>query len=106
MQKLTKKQKKAIAFRERKGKGSGIPLDIPEIDRPDVSDLPVIESTPQNKRKRDDSDLLTEPSTKRARKDEGTTPSAGKPEKKKQRYILFVGGSSVYPLDESWLRYI
>ncbi|KAF9513571.1 hypothetical protein BS47DRAFT_1329427 [Hydnum rufescens UP504] len=99
-QKLTKKQKKAIAFRERKGKVSGVPLDIPEIDLPDVSDPPVIESTPQNKRKRDNSDL-TEPTTKRARKDEVTTPPADKPEKKKQRYILFVGNLSYTSTRES-----
>jgi len=95
-----KKQKKAIAFRERKGKSSDIPLDIPEIDLPDVLNPPVIESTSQNKRKRDDSDL-TEPTTKRARKDEATTPSAGEPEKKRQRYILFVGNLSYTSTRES-----
>lgn len=114
-QKLTKKQRKGLAFREKIGKKKSKPepLDVPELDQVDDQD---VGHGPQErpsekvlgKRKRADSDKTAIKDKKTPKKieanseaipgeeletDENTPPKSSKPAKKSQksRYILFVG---------------
>lgn len=100
-EKLTKKQRKALAFRERKGKHAA---DVEQLDVPETDIIPdseeIVPPTPA-KRKRDEDE--TTPSAKKAKKDPAEPPAAGasksKPKvegKKNHRYILFVGTSSKF----------
>lgn len=100
-EKLTKKQRKALAFRERKGKRAADveQLDVPEIDITSNSEE-IVPPTPA-KRKRDEDEPT--PSVKKAKKDlaepSAASASKAKPKvegKKNHRYILFVGTFSKY----------
>jgi nucleolar protein 6 len=116
--KLTKKQKKAVAFRDRKRKGETDNLDVPLLDDPGIDDgfgfseetLTIKEpfmneqSTKENhkKRKREEEPNLNgdEPPKKAKKLENGERqPSAvtGPLTKKKdlaKKYILFIGMSN------------
>lgn len=104
-QKLTKKARKAAAFRERKGKRPETVLDVPEADiqLDDEPHPPIADDPAQKKRKRDEDGevVAATPSQKRPKKAKDTTSTEGAEgaegtegkAKKKQRYILFVGES-------------
>lgn len=83
--KLTKKQKKGLAFRERKGKKEVAEeeLAVPEADAVEA------EPTASKKRKRESGEN-TEGQKKRKTED-GAAPVAVTAGKKAERYILFVG---------------
>lgn len=109
--KLSKKQRKAIAFRERKGKRVEEQPDLPEVDVvedelqdvPSSSDLtPTTPASSGTKRKRGDGDppqpaAKKSKSSKVARSDapadnsDEVTKETTTAKKKNQRYILFVG---------------
>jgi len=99
-QKLTKKQRKALAFRVRKGKQAEHQPDVPEVDVAEDDHLgqtlpsPDLEApiTSTSKRKRDGGEASGTPTSKRQK----TSPAAsnndlGMIKEKKDRYILFVG---------------
>ena len=111
--KLTKKQKKAAAFKDRKGKGRDEPLDLPalddaaeedqdadNLDKESVAAVPkpttrTKDATIKNeskKRKREDDDVEMDPvsTPKRPKIDEGENASTKKPNAP-SRYIIFVG---------------
>lgn len=101
--KLTKKQKKALEFRARKGKHVEDQRDVPEVDivEDDDSDQipPPLEapSTSTSKRKRDEGEgEASESPTNKRRKgvpvgsNTATEPDS-RTKEKKHRYILFVG---------------
>lgn len=104
--KLTKKQKKSLAFRQRKGKHVEEPRDVPEVDVVDEENEPVPPAdrtlptpTSGTKRKRGDGDHSVLPA-KKSKKTAITTESAAgdteppevtKEKTKNHRYILFVG---------------
>jgi hypothetical protein len=106
--KLTKKQKKAAAFRRRGGKGLEDVLDVPIMDDPEADDgfgeettaaiVPLEEFKPvqTKKRKRDDESALEDALSRKKVKpskeelDEVQEPKAKKP-KAAPKYILFVG---------------
>lgn len=99
-EKLTKKQRKAAAFRERKGKGKDVAeqLDVPESD---VTPDDIVPPTPlAAKRKREEDEPVAAAAiAKKAKKDPSASAgetSKAKPKvegKKNHRYILFVGAS-------------
>jgi hypothetical protein len=97
--KLTKKQRKAIAFRERKGKPVAHQSDVPD---PDVADDDVA-AVVTTKRKRDQDERASGSPTKKIKKSKPITdhaaesnlteeaPENPKKSEKSSRYILFVG---------------
>lgn len=108
--KLSKKQKKAVAFRERKGKRVDEQRDLPEVDVADEDTAttervppanltpPITPTSSGTKRKRGDGDSSQQPpppakKTKQAAESTATdAPEGTKDAKKKnQRFILFVG---------------
>jgi len=119
--KLTKKQKKAAAFRGKKGGGREDPQDVPIMDDPDVDDgfgqkainavterpttskEPSV-TTPNKKRKReDDSTETNELSSKKAKPSATIEDDADAKEKRQSapRYILFVGTWILISLEAS-----
>ncbi|KAG8868076.1 hypothetical protein FS842_006565 [Serendipita sp. 407] len=113
---LSKKQKKATAFKHRKSKGYEEPQDVPLLDDPEADDGPGLvdiplshspsgkeekrDSTPNNKRKRDFNLTLDEDSSSRKRQkvSEHEAKNTEKPSGEKRhaapKYILFVGNLS------------
>jgi hypothetical protein len=115
--KLTKKQKKTVAFRDRKRKGESDNLDVPLLDDPKIDDgfgfseealttkepLSNGKSTKENpkKRKREEEPNLNEdqPSKKAKKMENGERQSSATtgPLTKKdlaKKYILFIGMSN------------
>lgn len=97
--KLTKKQRKGLAFRQKKaGKSTDVsPGDIPEQDEPDFDE---IESKPPkaSKRKRTEDNVEIETKPKKTKLEAGVTQDTPSKEKSKEkqaatRFILFVGRS-------------
>ncbi|KAG8822287.1 hypothetical protein FRC19_006264 [Serendipita sp. 401] len=113
---LSKKQKKATAFKHRKSKGYEEPQDVPLLDDPEADDgsglvdIPLShspsgkeekkDSTPNNKRKRDFDLTLDEDSSSRKRQKvseheaKNTEKSSGEKKHAAPKYILFVGNLS------------
>lgn len=102
--KLTKKQKKAAAFRKRGGKGSDNVLDVPLMDElEDTKDeqdatltAPLLASQSIRKRKREEEEIDEQSSRKKSKIQAntvttGSEQSQAKRPKVSPRYILFVG---------------
>lgn len=98
--KLSKKQRKALAFRERKGKRAQDQLDLPELDVAD--DETIVPSLPTStKRKREEGEDAPVKATKKPKqspsgnsestKEAEVSEATTKKDKKNNRYILFVG---------------
>jgi hypothetical protein len=105
--KLTKKQRKALAFRARKGKHSEDLRDVPEVDveaddNDQIVPSPDLEapSTLTSKRKRDEGEASESPTNKRRKKVSSGSNADAEPDnrvkEKKQKYILFVGGHPLF----------
>jgi nucleolar protein 6 len=118
-QKLTKKQKKGLAFRERKGKRKEVDIDVADLPVLEIQD-DVVDEEPSvddhaqagEKRKRqpqlDELDKPKEAKEKKLKKDDATSADVGKTasedadvasakktRKRPPKYILFVGVSLV-----------
>ncbi|CAG7853949.1 SubName: Full=Related to NOP6-protein with possible role in rRNA processing {ECO:0000313/EMBL:CCA67151.1} [Serendipita indica DSM 11827] len=109
--KLTKKQRKAAAFRSRKSKGGDEPLDLPALDDPEVdlnaeqmadvlpqptTGAKTTRSRGENKKRKREHDEDTEMeslSPKRLKTDEGEKLNT-KRTRAPPKYILFVGNLS------------
>lgn len=111
-QKLTKKQKKALAFRERKGKKAAATNldDVNDLPQPDLvldDETPTSNEKssvpPPKKRKREGDEGPAQDSKKKKKTDEPSAvvtvdDKAKAKAKKKQRFILFVGMCATFLL--------
>lgn len=105
--KPTKKQRKALAFRARKGKRAEDLRDVPEVDveaddNDQIPPTPDLEapSTLTSKRKHDEGEISESPTNKRRKKVSTESNAVAELDngikEKKQRYILFVGKAYYY----------